>query len=250
MSKHEQHLLAGTGARRFETTHWSVVQRAGDSQCPESPAALEKLCRAYWYPLYSFVRATGHAPEEARDLTQEFFARLLEKKWLAEADPQRGRFRSFLLASCKNLLTNEWKRAHRLKRGGGQVFSLEELDPEERYRLEPRDDATPEKIFERRWAAELLARVVERLRAECDGEGVDRARRFEVLKIFLLEDKGALSVAGAAAQLGLSVVATKGVVHRLRQRYRDIFREEIAHTVSRPEDVEDEIHHLFKALAA
>ena len=249
MSKHEQHLLAGTGARRFETTHWSVVQRAGDSQCPESPAALEKLCRAYWYPLYSFVRATGHAPEEARDLTQEFFARLLEKKWLAEADPQRGRFRSFLLASCKNLLTNEWKRAHRLKRGGGQVFSLDELDPEERYRLEPRDDATPEKIFERRWAAELLARVVERLRAECDGEGVDRARRFEVLKIFLLEDKGALSVAGAAAQLGLSVVATKGVVHRLRQRYRDIFREEIAHTVSRPEDVEDEIHYLFNALA-
>lgn len=246
----EQLRGADGGLRRFETTHWSVVQRAGDSQSPESAAALEKLCRAYWYPLYAFVRASGHGPEEAQDLTQEFFAQLLEKKWLGRADPERGRFRTFLLASVKNLMANEWKRAHRVKRGGGRVLSLDAMEAEERYRLEPADEATPEKIFERRWATTLLAGVVERLRRECDGGGPERVRRFEVLKIFLLEDKGTLPLAEAAAQLGLSVIATKSVVHRLRQRYREIFLEEIAHTVSHPEETQDEIRHLLQALAS
>jgi RNA polymerase sigma factor (sigma-70 family) len=240
---------AGTGSRQFATTHWSAVQRAGDSQSPGSTAALEELCRAYWFPIYAFVRARGQGPEEARDLTQEFFARLLEKKWLAQADPERGRFRSFLLACCKNFLVNEWRHAHRLKRGAGCTFSLDELDAEQRYQVAPADNSSPEKIFDRRWAAALLARVLERLQMECDDDGAQRARRFEVLKVFLLEEKGALSFNDAAAELGLSVVATKGIVHRLRQRYRQIFREEISDTVSRPEDVEDETRHLFQALA-
>jgi RNA polymerase sigma-70 factor (ECF subfamily) len=147
-------------------------------------------------------------------------------------------------------LTNEWKRAHRQKRGGGaEVFSLDDMDPEGRYRLEPQDNSTPERNYDRRWAETLLARVLERLQSECDGDGPERVRRFEVLKVFLLEEKGTLPLAEASQQLGLSIIATKGVVHRLRQRYREIFREEVDQTVERPEDVDDEIRYLFRALA-
>jgi RNA polymerase sigma-70 factor (ECF subfamily) len=233
------------------TTHWSLVARASRSDAPGSAEALERLCRAYWFPLYAFARREGCGPEEAQDLTQEFFCRLLAGNSLRFADPDRGRFRSFLLTSFKNLMANEWKRAHRQKRGGGaEAFSLDQVDAEERYRIEPVDTLTPEKVFERRWAEALLARVLARLQTECDGDGPERARRFEVVKVFLLESKGALPLATAAEQLGLSLIATKGLVHRLRQRYRDIFREEIAHTVAAPEEVEDEIRHLFNALAS
>lgn len=233
----------------FVTTRWSVVLRAGQADSAATRAALEKLCRAYWFPLYAFARREGCSAEEAQDLTQDFFCRLLEKNSLQTADPSRGRFRSFLLTSFKNLMTNEWRRTRRQKRGGGaEVFSLDHFEAEERYQVEPVDDLTPEKLFERRWAEALLARVLERLRAECDGDGSERARRFEVVKVFLLEDKGTLPLAQAAAQLGLSVVATKGLVHRMRTRYREIFREEIEHTVDSPEEVEDEIRHLFEAL--
>jgi RNA polymerase sigma factor (sigma-70 family) len=234
----------------FVTTRWSVVLRAGQAGTPEAGAALDKLCGAYWFPLYAFARREGCGPEEAQDLTQEFFCRLLARNSLQSADPARGRFRSFLLTAFKNLMANEWKRAHRQKRGGGaEAFSLDQMDAEERYCVEPVDNLTPEKVFERRWAEALLARVLARLEAECDGSGPERARRFEVLKVFLLEDKGTLPLAAAAERLGLSLVATKGLVHRLRQRYRDLFREEIAHTVAAPEEVEDEIRHLFRALA-
>ena len=233
----------------FVTTRWSLVLRAGQAGSAESGEALEKLCRAYWFPLYAFARREGCKPEEAQDLTQEFFCRLLARNTLQSADPARGRFRSFLLTSFKNLLANEWKRVQRQKRGGGrESFSLDQLEAEERYRIEPVDHLTPEKLFERRWAEALLARVLERLQAECDGDGPGRARRFEVVKVFLLEDKGTLPLADAAAQLGLSVIATKGLVHRLRTRYRDLFREEIEHTVATPAEVEDEIRHLFQAL--
>jgi RNA polymerase sigma-70 factor (ECF subfamily) len=154
------------------------------------------------------------------------------------------------LGSFKNLIANEWKRVNRQKRGGGaEIYSLSETDAEERYRLEPADNRTPETVYDRRWAEAVLGRVIDRLRVECDGDGPQRARRFEVLKVFLLEDKGTLSLADAASQLGLSLIATKGVVHRLRQRYREIFREEIAHTVALPDEVDDEIRYLFKALA-
>jgi len=234
----------------FATTHWSVVVAAQQSDA-KSLAALDRLCRAYWYPLYAFARRQGHSPEDARDLTQDFFAQLLARGALTKADPERGRFRSFLLASFKNLLANEWKRAHRQKRGGGElIFSLDDTGLEERYRHEPADACTPESLYERRWAETLLVRVVERLRLECDGDSPERARRFQILKGFLVDERGATPFAAAADQLGLSVVATKGVVHRLRQRYREIFREEIAHTVSCAEEVEDEIRHLFQALMA
>jgi RNA polymerase sigma factor (sigma-70 family) len=226
-----------------------MVLRAGQAGTAESGEALEKLCRAYWFPLYAFARREGCGPEEAQDLTQEFFCRLLAGNSLRFADPHRGRFRSFLLTSFKNLMANEWKRAHRQKRGGDtEVFSLEQMDAEERYSLEPVDNLTPERVFDRRWAEALLARVLDRLQAECDGDGAERARRFEVVKVFLVESKGTLSLASAAEQLGLSVVATKGLVHRLRQRYRDIIYEEISNTVASPEEVEDEIRHLFEAL--
>lgn len=234
----------------FATTHWSVVVAAQQSDA-QALAALDRLCRAYWYPLYAFARRQGHNPEDARDLTQDFFAQLLSRGAISKADPERGRFRSFLLTSFKNLLANEWKRANCQKRGGGTaVFSLDDPGLEDRYRLEPAPAATPESLFERRWAGTLLARVIDRLRTECDGDGAERARRFEVLKVYLVDDKGTLPLAEAAQQLGLSLIATKGVVHRLRQRYREIFREEIAHTVSRPEDIEDEIRYLFRALGS
>ena len=234
----------------FLSTHWSVVLAVRQPDSHAAAAALDQLCRAYWYPLYVFARRQGHGPEDACDLTQEFFAQLLARDGLNTAAPERGRFRNFLLGSFRNLLTNEWKRANRQKRGGGaNVFSLAELDAEGRYLLEPQDNSTPERIYERRWAETLLARVLDRLRAECDGDGPERARRFEVLKVFLLEEKGTMPLADAAAQLGLTVIATKAVVHRLRQRYREIFREEIAHTVARPEDVDDEIRYLFQALS-
>jgi RNA polymerase sigma factor (sigma-70 family) len=237
-----------TGPGAFLSTHWSVVLAVREQDSHAAAVALDRLCRAYWYPLYAFARRQGHGPEDARDFTQEFFARMLACGGLTTASPERGRFRNFLLGSFRNLLTNEWKRAHRQKRGGGAVFSLDDMDPEGRYRLEPRDNSTPERNYERQWAETLLARVLERLRRECDGDGPERMRRFEVLKVFLLDEKGTVRLAEAAIQLGLSVIATKGVVHRLRQRYREIFREEVAHTVERPEDVDDEIRYLFRAL--
>jgi DNA-directed RNA polymerase specialized sigma24 family protein len=234
----------------FLSTHWSVVLAARQPDSHAAAVALDRLCRVYWYPLYVFARRQGHGPEDARDLTQEFFAQMLSRGGLITASPERGRFRNFLLGSFRNLLTNEWKRANRQKRGGGtEVFSLDDMDPEGRYRLEPHDNSTPERNYERQWAETLLARVLERLRSECDGDGPERMRRFEVLKVFLLDEKGTMPLSEAATQLGLSIIATKGVVHRLRQRYREIFREEVANTVERPEDVDDEIRYLFRALA-
>ena len=239
---------SGASAREFRTTHWSLVLAAGNSSSEHRAAALEQLCRTYWYPLYAFVRRQGCAPAEAQDLTQEFFSHLLARDVLAEVDPAKGRFRSFLLASLKNLMANEWKRGQRQKRGGGAaLFSLDAVAAEERYQLEPADNTTPETIFERRWADALLDRVLSRLRDECDASG--RMQRFETLKVFLLEEKGTTSLSEAAARLGLSVIAVKGVVHRLRQRYREIFREEVAQTVDQPQDVDEEIRHLLRALA-
>jgi RNA polymerase sigma-70 factor (ECF subfamily) len=244
---HEQPSAAGQ--ERFLTTHWSVVSlAAGQLDSPESAAALERLCRTYWYPLYAYVRRRGYDAHTAQDLTQDFFAHLLSTQALATVDPTRGRFRSFLLASLRNLLANEWKHGRRQKRGGGAiVFSLDAAEAEERYQLEPSDDSNPESTYERKWAEALLERVLARLREECDASG--RTQRFETLKVFLLDDKGTVSLAEAAQRLGLTVVAVKGVVHRLRQRYREIFRDEVANTVGRMEDIDEEIRHLLQALA-
>ena len=231
----------------FLTTHWSMVLRAGGKGSLESASALEILCRGYWYPLYAYVRRQGHDSHEAQDLTQEFFFRLLEANSLASVHPDKGRFRSFLIASLKHFLINEWKRSQRQKRGGGQThFSIEAETAEGRFRHEPANHFTPEKAFERRWAETLLQQVLDRLQGEWECRKTPGA--FEDMKPFLLDAKGSARVAGVAARLGVTEESLKWSVRKLRQRYRDIFREEIAHTVSRPEEIDDEIRHLFSVL--
>lgn len=230
----------------FCTTMWLVVQEAGQADSQRSSEALAQLCHAYWYPLYAFVRRQGYAPEQAQDLTQEFFRRLIEKKSIQAADPARGRFRSFLLSSLRNFLANEWERAQCQKRGGGAVsFSLDAVHAEEQYQLEPTDGRTPETIYDQRWAYALLERVMTRLREEFTESG--KADRFELFSTFLLDDNSG-SQAEMASQLGITVSAVKSGIHRLRQRYGELLREEVGNTVSRPEDVEREIGELFESL--
>jgi RNA polymerase sigma-70 factor (ECF subfamily) len=232
----------------FATTQWSVVLTAGDFDAPEAAAALEKLCRAYWYPLYAYVRRRGFSEHDAQDLTQEFFARLLEKNFLAEARRERGRFRSFLLATLKHFLANEWKRAHRLKRAGGQVFvPIQTENGETRYGAEPAHELTPERIFERRWALTLLEQAIARLREEFVASG--KGAVFEQLKDFLTGDDAAPSYAEIAPRLGLSEDALKMTVSRLRKRYRELRRAAVAETVANPHEVDDELRHLRAALA-
>jgi RNA polymerase sigma factor (sigma-70 family) len=247
MSLSEEHLNALGGAREFASTHWSVVLLAGQEHSPESAAALELLCRAYWYPLYAFVRREGHGPEEAADLTQEFFSRLLASDALASVDRGKGKFRSFLLASMRHLLANEWNRSQRQKRGGGCVhFSLDAMAAEERYRLDPADELTPETIFERRWAETVIDSVTRRLQLELAEAGM--ARRFEELKVFLLGDDEAVSYAEAARRLNMTEGAARTAIYRLRQRYGELFREEIAQTVATSQEMEDELRHFLKVL--
>ncbi len=242
----ETNLSPEGGLKNFATTHWSLVLRAGQAHSPQSAEALEKLCRAYWYPLYVFVRREGYGAEEAQDLTQEFFSRLLAKNYLQMADPNRGRFRSFLLASMKHMLANERRAAARLKRGGDAVvFSLDAQVPEERYQMEPADPLTPDRIYTRRWVETILARVLDRLEVEYSGH----AMRFDELKIFLIEAKGTASFAEVAQRLGVTELALKSVVHRMRRRYGQLFREEIAQTVAEPAEIEGEIKELLAALA-
>jgi len=246
MSLSDQFVSVRGAGRDFASTHWSVVLLAGQERSPQSAVALEKLCQAYWYPLYSFTRRQGHGPHEAADLTQDFFSHLLATNALASVKREKGKFRSFLLASLKNLLANEWNRGRRQKRGGGvPLFSLDEEAAEGRYKLDPHDDLTPDKIFERRWAETLLSRALDRLRQECDG--VEKTRRFDQVKVFLLGEQGTDSFAGAAARLNLSLSAVKGLVHRLRRRFRELIRNEIAQTVARPEEIDQEIRDLFAA---
>jgi RNA polymerase sigma factor (sigma-70 family) len=238
---------AQLGAGAFVRTHWSVVLRAGQSDSDQAHAALEKLCVAYWYPVYSFVRRRGMSPEDAQDLTQEFFYRLLANRGLASVDPAKGRFRSFLLVSLKNLLANEWNRARTIKRGGGiPIISLDEERAEDRFRLEPQDNTTPETAFERRWAETLLERVLLRVRAEWNDR--DKQQRFDSLKIFLTDRRNEVGFAEVAATLGTTVSALRSVVHKLRELYRRVFLDEVAQTVDDPREIEDEVGRLFAAL--
>ena len=233
-------------AAGFHTTHWTVVLAARRGDDTSARGALASLCATYWYPLYAFIRRRGYESHAAEDLTQEFFTRLLAKAWLAGVDPQRGKFRAFLLATLKHFLANEQDREHAQRRGGGQtLLPLDSGDAETRYRLEPADSATPEKAFERQWALAVLEQVLARLQAEAAADG--KAALFAALQPFLVGDRGR-TYAAAAQALGLTEGALKVAVHRLRRRYRELLREEIAHTVADPAEIEDEIRYLRQCL--
>ena len=232
----------------FATTHWSVVLATAGEDQPQATAALEQLCQTYWYPLYAYVRRRGYSPEDAQDLTQQFFLRFLRKNYPAQADRAKGRFRSFLLLTLNHFLSDERERATTRKRGGGQVFiSLDEQAPEDRYRLEPADELDPEKVFERRWAQTILDQALARLRTEFVSSG--RAEHYEVLKSFEPGEQKTLSYAEAAARLGVSESAVKSMIHRLRQRHRELVREEIAQTVSSVSEIDEELRHLLAVIS-
>jgi RNA polymerase sigma-70 factor (ECF subfamily) len=225
-----------------------VVLAAKDRNSPQSQEALETLCRACWYPLYAYVRRLGHTPDDAKDLTQEFFYRLLEKDWLASVDRQKGRFRTFLLVALKRFLANEWKRAARQKRGGAAAHLPLDTETAERcYQAEPAPPLPADRLYERRWALTLLERTMNRLREEYCRAG--KAAEFQGLKRFLTADKSAIAYAVIARDLSMTEGAARVAVHRLRRRFRDIFREETAHTVAAAEDVNEELRHLLSAMA-
>jgi RNA polymerase sigma factor (sigma-70 family) len=232
----------------FATTHWTVVLAAGNRHSPQSDRALEELCRTYWFPLYAYVRRRGHTKEDAEDLTQAFFARFLEKNYLAGLNAERGRFRAFLLASLKHFLANEWDKSRRQKRGGGVTpLSLDWQTADTRFQIAATTGPSPDKAFDREWAVALLAKVIERLHAECEAEG--RGKQFAELKVFLTAGKGELSHADAAQKLGMDETAVRVAVHRLRKRYRQLLRDEIAQTLANAADVDEEMRALFGAFS-
>ncbi len=232
----------------FAPTRWTVVLQAGQGDSAPARGALAQLCQSYWYPLYAFVRRKGYSPPDAEDLTQAFFAHLLEDRVIATADQEKGRFRSFLLTRLDHFLADEWDRVKAQKRGGGQqAIPLEGGEAETRYRIEPVDLRSPDKLFEYRWAMTLLERVFERLHQEYVGEG--KAALFDELRGCLAQVRAAVPYAEVGARLGLSEGALRVAVHRLRRRYRTLLRVEIADTVSGPGEVEEELRHLFRVLA-
>ena len=232
----------------FVTTRWSVVRAAGVGAGSTGREALSELCQTYWYPLYAFLRRRGHQPEEAQDLTQAFFTHLLEGRVLSAADAARGRFRSFLLQSLKNFLSTERRRRFAQKRGGGRpMLSLDYQSGEDRYRLEPADPLTPERLFDRRWALTLLEQGLAELRREYETSG--RGALFAALESHLEGRPGTTAYAELGSRLGMSEGAVKAAAHRLRRRYRELLRRAIAETVSTPEDIEDELRDLLNALS-
>ena len=233
------------GPSDFPTTRWTLVVAAGDPHRKEARSALVYLCENYWYPLYAYLRRRGYPADEAQDLTQEFFMRVLQGRYLDCADPEKGRFRSFILTSLKFFVADEEDRQRARKRGGGTVVPLEFSSGEERYQREPAHDETPERIFERRWALSVLDRVVEKLREEFVHHG--RPEHFERLKVFLLGQSDA-PYAALARKMNTSEGALKVAIHRLRKRYRELFRQEIADTVADPAEVESELRFLAAVL--
>lgn len=228
---------------KFQPTQWTLVRRAGFNSA-QSEDALEKLCRTYWYPIYAFIRRNGRAPHDAQDLTQEFFARFLEAKSISRADPGRGKFRTFLLGALKNFLTDAHRKASAWKRGGGfQIISFEETEAEERYRLEPVDNRTPDQFYEQRWLVGLLEAAMARLRDEFCAAG--KERQFQVLKVFLSREGDDEAYQAAGAELNTSGKTIAVAVHRIRRRFREVVRSAIADTVSSPEEVEEEYRNLF-----
>jgi RNA polymerase sigma-70 factor (ECF subfamily) len=230
----------------FATTRWTVVLAAGQRHAPQADAALEELCRTYWYPLYAYIRRHNRTKEDAEDLTQAFFAKLLEKNYLADLNRERGRFRAFLLAALKHFLSNEWDKGRRQKRYGGEaVLSLDWHAADTRYQIEPADQLSPDKLYDRAWAVMLLERVIARLRNELVAE--NKLNLFEHLKPFLMLGKGAMPYAQAAAALKMTETATRVAVHRLRRRYRELLRDEIAQTLTDPAQLDAELRALFAA---
>jgi RNA polymerase sigma factor (sigma-70 family) len=225
-----------------------MVLAAGGTPSPESAAALERLCSSYWYPLYAFVRRSGHSPSDAQDLTQEFFARLLEHNWIAHADRHKGRFRSFLLTAMKRFLSKEWDKVKTIKRGGQVRLVPLQLDTAEtRYTREPADTCTPEQVFEKQWALTLLESVLSRLREDYvqDGKGA----LFLTLEPCLIGSRETQPYAALAAELGVSEGAARVAVCRLRERYRECLKAEIAQTVASSAEVNEELRHLLRVLA-
>jgi RNA polymerase sigma-70 factor (ECF subfamily) len=238
---------ADAGRGRFATTQWSLVLAAGGRGSAAGEEALARLCSLYWYPIFAFVRRQGHATDEAQDLTQGFFTRLLEKDDLAAADRSRGRFRSFLLTACQHFLSNERDRALARKRGGGRVpLSIDVAVADGRYERALAHSETPERLYDRQWCLTLLAGVLDDLRLDYEAAG--RERLFDRLKDFLTANEGAGTYADAAGELRMTPGAVKVAVHRLRRRYREALRRRVAETVESAEDIDDEIRHLLKTL--
>jgi RNA polymerase sigma-70 factor (ECF subfamily) len=246
--------MAGTADERpaggvFNTTHWSVVLAATDLTATDAQAALTRLCQTYWYPLYCCVRRHGYSPEDAQDLTQAFFAKLLSRNQIALADPERGRFRTFLLRSLENFLRTQHRDQTAQKRGGGSdLLSLELQSAEGRYETEPADNLSPSLLFERQWAGTLLETVLAGLRKEFSGSG--RQELFNALEPHLWGDDTSTPYARIAEALGMTLVAVRVTVHRLRQRFHELLRSEISNTVETLNEVEDELRYLRRVLAA
>jgi len=237
------------GGDVFVTTRWTVVLSAGRRSSPQSDQALAELCRTYWYPLYAYVRRQGRTKEDAEDLVQAFFARFLERNYLEGLAAERGRFRAFLLASLKHFLANEWDRASRQKRGGNiEHLSLDWQSADEHFHLDPADQASPDRLFDREWALALLDRVIARLREACAQEG--RAALFEQAKGFLMVGEQVIPYAEAAKSLGMEEGAVRVAVHRLRKRYRELLRDEIGQTLEDPTQVTEELQSLQAALSS
>jgi len=231
----------------FATTHWSVVLRAGHESGVEGDTALEALCRGYWYPLYAYIRRLGHSPHDAQDLTQSFFAYLLEKRLLTKADPESGRFRSFLLGSLKNFMANEWRRQSAQKRGASQTISFDAQDAEQRYAVEPVTETNPQTLYEQAWAVAVMEQAAASLETEYSTTG--KAQVFDQLAPFLQGERHGLTYAGIGAQLSMTEGAVKVAVHRMRQRFRELLRASVANTVADPLEVDGELRHLMQALS-
>lgn len=234
------------GPSNFPTTRWTLVVAAADAKSEQSHPALASLCERYWNPLYTYLRRRGFSPDEAQDLTQEFFVRFLEGRYLDRADREKGRFRSFLLTSLKFMVSDQEDLRRAAKRGGGLLVPLDFTAEEDSYQREPADDETPDRIFERRWALTVINHVIERLRSEFEQQG--RADYFDRVKVFLLGGYGG-PYTTAAAELNTSEGALKVAIHRLRKRYRELFRQEIEDTVLDPADVDAELRHLANVLS-
>lgn len=247
MEEEPQDLPASDSGRRgtFVTTHWSVVAAAGGNDSVDARDALEHLCRTYWYPLYAFVRRRGYGPEDAQDLTQDFFSRLLEHRWVQVADPAKGRFRTFLLTALTRFLANEWDKATARKRGGGhELVPFDTAMAESRYQAEPTRSA--DQLYDRQWAITLLESTLSRLGDECRDSG--KTAEFETLSPWLTSARGEVDYPGIASGLGITEVAARQALHRLRKRFRELFREQILQTVSSPGEADQEIRHLLSAL--